>query len=334
MLQIQSASGMIARALPRGLPIVRDQVLARTGIFRSALKPDSSPGDPGLFGPGSATWRMMGEPGQILVGIRAALLQALSAPILTATESTGAFRKDFTGRVNRTGAFVQAQNLGSMDEVFKSARRVRAMHRVVHGISDEGVDFDADDAHQQAWVSMTMTDSYLAIAETFGSGRWPDERADRFVREQSIHGALLDPRVDLAAVFEDPEQRAALQAGTLPLPLIEEGELPETRAQLDALMRSWVDELYVTPMTRTIIDATVQLSALPTPQRSIARPFVLAAIATVPDYLHDLLAPDESRLEEFVATQVVQAPLGLMHALFGPTPALDVAHERVARRAA
>src|SRR5690606_35084130 len=99
------------------------------------------------------TWRLVGQPVMAVAGLRAALLQSLSAPIPTATDSTGSFYTDFAGRVQRTGEFVQAQNLGSMDEVYRTARRVRAMHRVVKGTARDGLEFDAGDPHQQAWVS-------------------------------------------------------------------------------------------------------------------------------------------------------------------------------------
>src|SRR3546814_15448489 len=88
-----------------------------------------------------------------------------------------------------------------MDEVYRSARRVRSMHSVVNGFARDGLDFDADDPHQQAWVSMTLTDSILVMAERYGSGRLSTERADQFVKEQSTHRALPDPRVDLHATF-------------------------------------------------------------------------------------------------------------------------------------
>jgi hypothetical protein len=41
----------------------------------------------------------------------------------------------------------------------------------------------------------------------------------RLVGPPSTHAALLDVRVDIDEVFADPDQRAALQAGTLLLPL-------------------------------------------------------------------------------------------------------------------
>ena len=331
MLLVPTPSVLAARALPRGLPGVREQMLARTNLFGSALDEDATPGDPGLFGPGSPTWRVVGQPSQLLAGLRAALLQALSAPIPTATDSTGAFYDDFAGRVARTGRFVQQQNLGSMDEVYRSARRVRAMHRTVKGAGRDGLDFDAGDSHQQAWVSMTLTDSILVMAERYGTPlRGAD--ADRFVLEQSTHGALLDPRLDLDAVFGDPDQRAALRRGELPLPQLEDGELPTTVAELRRLRHGWTDELFTTDLTRKLLDSTVQLSGVSPRIRQLARPFVLATLATVPDEWHELLAPGERRLEEHAAAQAVQTPMAMLRLLYGQSPAVDVARARVARR--
>jgi len=331
VLLIPTPATLAARVLPAGFPLVRDVARAGTGRTGSALDPEGAPGDPGLFGPDSPTWELVGQPVQPLAGLRAALLQGLSAPILTATDWTGTFADDFAGRVARTGAFVQQQNLGSMDEVHRSARRVRAMHRVVRGTAADGTRFDASDPHQQAWVSMTLTDSILVIAERYGRGRLRPERADRFVREQSTHGALLDPRVDLDGIFADPAARAALQAGELPLPLIEEGELPTTVAELRVLMRRWTGELSVTDRTRRLLDAAVGLTGVPQPQRAVLRPFVLATLATIPDPWHDLLAPHQDRLEEHLAAQVVQTPLAWLTLVFGRSTAVDDARARVAR---
>ncbi len=332
MRLIPTPSLVLSRALPGGIPGLGGVMRARTGLFRSVLDPAAAPGDPGLFGPGSPTWQVVTQPCSVLAGLRAALLQALSAPIVTATDVSGAFSNDLGGRVARTGAFVQRQNLGSMDEVYRSARAVRAMHRVVAGTGPCDVEYDAGDPHQQAWVSMTLTDSFLVMVQRYGSGPLDPGRADRFVAEQSTHGALLDPRVDLDGVFADPDRRAALQAGQLPLPLIEEGELPTTLAGLRERMQAWTSELYVTDHTRRILDAAVQLKGVPAARRSAIRPFVLATLATVPGELHDLLAPGQNRFEEHLAAQAVQTPLALLGLMFGPSQAAEVARARVAAR--
>lgn len=61
---------------------------------------------------------------------------------------------------------------------------------------------------------------------------------------------------------------------------------------------------------------------------------MLATLATVPDEWHELLAPQENRIEEHLAAQAVQTPLALLQLLFGLSPAIDVARARVKRVAA
>lgn len=327
---LPTPNSVVTRALPHGIPLLRDEFLHRTGLFASSLDPDGTPGDPGLFGPSSVTWSMVGHASLALAGLRAALLQTLSVPIPTATHSTGRFYDDFLGRVARTGAFVQAQNLGSMDEVYRSARRVRAMHRTISGTGRDGTRFDATDLHQTAWVSMTLTDSVLVVNERFGRGRLPRPLADEFVRQQSTHAALLDHRVDLDAIFSDPARRAALQAGTLELPLITDGELPTTRRGLRDSMHRWTDELSVSRLTRGLLDATVGLDGVPEPGRAIARPFMLATLSTVPDRWHDLIAPGANRIAEVVAAQTMQFPLATLQGVLGELPAVRTARRRAA----
>lgn len=327
---IPTPNEVVARALPRGIEPLRNELLERSGMFSSSLDPEATPGDPGLFGPSSITWSIVGQACQALAGLRAALLQTLSVPIPTATDSTGAFYEDFLGRVARTGAFVQAQNLGSMDEVHRSARRVRAMHRRVKGVGRDGTRFDATDPHQTAWVSMTLTDSFLVMTKHFGSGRLSREQLDAFVREQSTHAALLDHRVDLDELFADDDLRAALQAGELSLPLIDEGELPVTFVGLRARLHDWTDELSVSPLTRTLLDATVGLETLGEPARAVARPFMLATLATMPDEWHDLVAPGSNRLVEHAAAAAVQYPLAMLQGVLGELPAVRVARRRAA----
>jgi uncharacterized protein (DUF2236 family) len=327
---LPTPNALVSRVLPHGVAPLRQEFLHRTGMFRSSLDPDATPGDPGLFGPDSVTWSIVGDVTQALAGLRAALLQTLSVPIPTATHSTGMFYDDFLGRVGRTGAFVQAQNLGSMDEVHRSARRVRAMHRVVRGVSDDGIEFDATDPHQTAWVSMTLTESFLVMTERFGRGPLRGTAADEFVRQQSTHAALLDQRVDLDALFADPDQRGALRTGELPLPLIDEGELPTTRRQLRTLMDAWTDELSVSKLTRRLLDTTVGLEGADDRVRAIAQPFMLATLSTMSDQHHELIAPRSSRVIEQLSAEAVQFPLAALQAVLGELPAARVARARAA----
>src|SRR3546814_15648282 len=61
VMLIPTPATIAARVLPGGLPLVRGRMHSRTGLFASALDPDATPGDPGLFGPGSPTWELVGQ---------------------------------------------------------------------------------------------------------------------------------------------------------------------------------------------------------------------------------------------------------------------------------
>jgi uncharacterized protein (DUF2236 family) len=204
------------------------------------------------------------------------------------------------------------------------------MHRRIRGVGRDGTEFDATDPHQTAWVSVTLTESFLVAAERFGPGRLGRADADAFVRQQSTHAALLDVRVDIDEVFADPDQRAALQAGTLLLPLIEDGELPTTYDELRATMRAWTDELSVSRLTRALLDGTVGLTQVDGPAHTVGRAFVLATLATVPDDWHELVAPQSNRLLERAAADAVQVPLATLHALVGELPSARAARARAA----
>lgn len=321
-----------AAAFPDGIPAIRRRTLERTGpYFTSALDAAADAGDPGLFGPESPTWRIMGSAARPMYGFRAALLQTLAAPIPTATEHTGTFTSDFMGRVTRTAAWAQRVNLGSVPEARTSLRRVRAMHRRVKGVGPDGTPFDATDPHLQSWVSMTFTDSMLAVNERFGPVVLTSAQADRLVLGQSTHAALLDERVDIDAILADPDAIAALRSGTYPLVPIVEGSLPITVDGLRSGMAAYTPHLATTELSRALIARTLRLEMFDGLPRLAMRPFVLATLSTIPDELHDLLAPDQCRNTERVVAAALQGPLGLAQAILGRGQPVEVAIERAAR---
>jgi hypothetical protein len=139
--------------------------------------------------------------------------------------------------------------------------------------------------------------------------------ARRFPQGLPLVRDQIRARVNLFSSSLDPE--AAPGDPRLDLDAVA-AELPTTVAELHERMRAWTGELVITPFTRALIDATISLDELPRPQRSAIRPFVLATLATIPGEWHDLLAPNESRLEEHLAAQAIQTPFALLQVFFGP----------------
>lgn len=175
---------------------IRDQVAATTsGLFSHGPRPLrrtlDHPGDPGLLGPDSVSWRVVGDVAAFVGGIRALLVQTAHPEVVAGVEQHSGYRTDPLGRLARTSFYVTATTYGARPEVDEAVARVRKAHREVRGCSERGRPYRADDPELAAWVHNALTDSFLAAYQHFGPRRLSDADADRFVREQARVGALL-----------------------------------------------------------------------------------------------------------------------------------------------
>jgi len=159
------------------------------------------PGDPGLSGPGSVTWSVMGDVATFIGGIRGLLIQAAHPEVVAGVGDHSRYREDPLGRLSRTSAYVTAASYGAMPEVEEAVATVRRVHQRVKGVSERGIPYDADDPGFSAWVHNALTDSFLVSNQVFGATKLSQPDADRFVAEQTRVGALLgaDPMPDTAA---------------------------------------------------------------------------------------------------------------------------------------
>lgn len=158
-------------------------------------------GDPGLFGPGSITWELMGDASTFIGGIRALLVQAAHPEVVAGVADHSRYREDPLGRLSRTSNYVTATSYGAMPEVQAAIGAVRRAHVRVRGTSHRGIPYAAGDPALAAWVHNSLTDSLLVSARVFGARPLSDEEADRFVAEQASIGRLLgaDPLPETAA---------------------------------------------------------------------------------------------------------------------------------------
>ncbi len=157
-------------------------------------------GDPGLCGPGSVSWRVVGDISAFLGGIRALLVQSAHPEVVAGVEDHSRYREDPLGRLNRTSFFVTTATFGAMPEVDAAVNRVRAAHQGVEGLSSRNRPYDAFMPDLAAWVHNTLTESFLVAYREFGPGLTAAQ-ADRFVAEQTRIGAMMgaDPLPETAA---------------------------------------------------------------------------------------------------------------------------------------
>ncbi len=149
-------------------------------------------GDPGLLGPDSVSWRVIGDAAAFIGGIRALVVQTAHPEVVAGVEDHSRYRKDPFGRLNRTSVYVTETTYGAIAEVEAAVAAVRSAHRPVRGRSERDRPYSAGNPEMAAWVHNVLTDSFLEAFQTYGPHPLSAAEADRFVVEQARIGALLD----------------------------------------------------------------------------------------------------------------------------------------------
>lgn len=176
---------------------MRDQVVGATSdLFSHGPRPlestlDHAP-DPGLLGPDSVSWRVIGDASAFVGGIRALLVQTAHPEVVAGVGDHSRYRDDPLGRLTRTSFYVTSTTYGAMPEVERAVEIVRGAHRPVRGTSDRGRAYSAGSPALAAWVHNVLTDSFLAAYQYYGPTPLSSDEADQFVEEQTAVGALLD----------------------------------------------------------------------------------------------------------------------------------------------
>jgi len=237
--------------------------------------------DHGLYGPGSLTWRIMGEPVMWVAGLRALYLQALHPQVMRGTWQNTLFNKpgEAWGRFVRTTEFVSVRTYGTLAQVDRAGRRVRKIHAALTGTDPDGSTFRLDEPELLMWVHCGEIGSYVDIARRSGMGLSARD-LDAFVDEQRRSAAVvgLDPDTVPASVAEldayyervrhglyaSPEAKQAhkkpynpeLPAQLLPLKLM----LPPLNTLAFATLPRWARRMYGIPgVPLTDLGATVAL---------------------------------------------------------------------------
>jgi uncharacterized protein (DUF2236 family) len=111
--------------------------------------------------PGTVTCRRAGD-ARLLVCAGYALLLQVSHPTVGAGVSDHSqFRHDPWGRLLRTLDYLYSVIYADPRTAWSVARRMRAQHAAIRGVSDDGRPYDALDPEPFAWVHATLADSII-----------------------------------------------------------------------------------------------------------------------------------------------------------------------------
>ncbi|MDN4609375.1 oxygenase MpaB family protein [Arthrobacter burdickii] len=142
-------------------------------FFPQAPAPGTT-GDPGIFGPGSAAWRIARERA-IFAGGPAALLLQLAHPLVAeGVRAHSGFATDPLQRLRGTLDAVLTVSFGDQAQVRSAAAYVARKHRPVRGTLPEpsaslpaGTPYSADHPELALWVFSTLVWSALEVTDGF-----------------------------------------------------------------------------------------------------------------------------------------------------------------------
>ncbi len=168
----------------------------RAQLFPPA-PPLGVPGDPGLFGPGFAAWRL-GRERLLLAGGPAALLLQVAHPLVAAGVAEHSdFSSDPLRRLRGTLDATLSVTFGDSAQVQAAAAAVARRHRLVRGRLATGTGrfaagtaYRADDPELALWVFATLVWTAVAVHEALLGPVAPGDR-DAYCTDMQRFGRLF-----------------------------------------------------------------------------------------------------------------------------------------------
>lgn len=192
---------------------LRRKVLAVLSHDGPAPDYDAPPGDPGLFGPGTVTWKVHADfPSMMVGGLAALMLQALHPLALAGVWDHSTFRTNTLGRLRNTTAFVGRTTYAPRAPAAAAIAHVLKIHHAVRGTTPDGRSYSADDPHLLTWVHCAECVCFLAAYQAYCRVSIPRALQDRYLAEM----AQIAEALGATGVPRDVEQLDAFLAAVRP----------------------------------------------------------------------------------------------------------------------
>jgi uncharacterized protein (DUF2236 family) len=268
----------VMRAFPRG---------------ESGIDYDQPAGDPGLFGPDSATWQVHADfPGMLSGGLCALMLQTLHPAALAGVWDHSNFREDLVGRLRRTTNFVAGTSYAPLAEAGRLIERVRRIHAKVQGVTESGQAYSACDPQLLTWVHVTEAYGFLEGYRRY-AGPVSRGQADRYYDEGRVVAEALGARA-----------------------------VPRSETEVDAYLAGIRPHLAFTARSRVVLDVLATMR-LPVPVPGLSRDvFLGAGAALLPDWAGAMLQRSRSQtLQARLAGRTLRAMAPLFRVALNDGPA-------------
>ena len=222
---------------------IRDEIHRLVGAGQ--MKLDRAADDPGLFGPGSAAWRIHADFSAMMIGGVAALMTQMLHPLaLAGVWDHSDWEKNPAGRLKRTAQFVAATTFAGMPQADAAIARVRAIHDHVTGALPDGTPYSANDPVLLTWVHVVEADCFLRAYLAYREPGLPGAVQDRYFAEMAVlarrlgAGDVPESRRAVAAYFRDvrPWLRADARTRAVSTALLDQPTTNPTTAPVQAVL--------------------------------------------------------------------------------------------------
>jgi uncharacterized protein (DUF2236 family) len=262
------------------------------------------PADDGYFGPASVTWRVAGDLGRPVAGLRALMLQALHPLAMAGVDQHSNWRSDPVGRLAATSGYLATISFGDRAAAERAAARVRRVHEHITGTDTiTGRPYAASDPALLLWVHATLVESGIVAAGSFGSPL-PAEDSDRYVAEMTAAAELVG---------------------------IPAGMAPASLAGLRDYLASARPELRCTPAAAESMAYLLDPPGLDEDVAEIWADIKDGVLAVLPAWALDMYGYPPQSLTEARQTEIRQA-LGVLDAVFLGEPGVLEARQRITLR--
>jgi uncharacterized protein (DUF2236 family) len=225
------------------------------------------PGEPALVGPDSISWKVFANPVTLFVGGVAAVILELAEPRVRAgVWEHSSFRHDPVGRLQRTGLAAMVTVYGARSVAEAMIAGINRRHAAVHGRTDGGEAYRADDPELLTWVQATAAFGFL---EAYAAYVRPVDTAGR------------------DAYYAEGLAAARLYGAT---------GAPSSEAELHALFAMTEPRLAPSETLSEFLQLMRTAPLLPPALRGLQRLLVRAAVEVTPDWARERLDLGSERL--------------------------------------
>ncbi|MFJ2738341.1 oxygenase MpaB family protein [Streptomyces sp. NPDC087440] len=209
-----------------------------------------------LPGPGSLSWKYLGQARMLLVTGRALVLEAALPAGGAALARHSTYRTRPLRRLELTLDSLQRLTYGDEDTREREVARIRRAHRHINGTDEQGRPYDGLDDTSRAWIMLTLFDAMVTMERLGGKPLAPADEARLYDEWRTVTLAF--------GIGEDTIPADLAAHHTYFAHMVEEGleDNPEVRHLLGALYASVRRPPFLARCPAPVWEALVKVGAV------------------------------------------------------------------------